>query len=149
MEQLPDQAGAGEAAFAVQFAIARELLRTGNALILEGAFFRRQREIVDLAEQAETFAVELHCPIDVLERRYVERIGQRHPGHRGLDALPDLRERVANDVYGVPPLAGPVLRVDTTEGMRPPETEVVEWVRSRGGERSASAAPRTSPHRSR
>jgi hypothetical protein len=70
----------------------------------------------------------LSCDIEVLERRYVDRISARHPAHRGVEAVPDLRERVATGAYGIPELGCPVLRVDTTAGFDPAETTIVDWL---------------------
>jgi predicted kinase len=137
MNHLGGSEEVGAAAFAVQFAIARELLRSGTGLVLEGAFLRRQAEIAELARLGTTVVVDVSCKLEVLERRYVERHPQRHPGHRGPEALPDLKQRVAAGEYGVPDLGRPTLAVDTTDRMDPPEHEVLEWVRSKlkvGGE---------------
>jgi len=137
-EAIMDHAGGGPeigaAAFAVQFAIARELLRSDVGLILEGAFFRTQTELADLARAARPAIIELSCEIAELERRYVARIDARHPGHRGLEALPDLRERVATGQY-TPALDCPRLGVDTSDGLDPSEDQIVEWARR------ATAAP--------
>jgi len=121
-ERLMDHLGAapelGEAAFDTQFAVARELIQAGTPFILEGAFFRGQTAIRDLAAQARAIVVDVSAGLETLERRYTERhnTGARHAGHRGLEALTDLRRRVTNGEYGVPDLGGPVLRVDTTGG---------------------------------
>jgi glucokinase len=132
-ESLADHVGSdpnlGAAAFAVQFAIARELLESGAGLVLEGAFFRNQEEIADIAALGDTVVVNVDCELEELERRYVERHGERHSAHRGLEALPDLRERVRKGEYGVPDLGRPTLRVDTTDGSKPPETEILDWIR--------------------
>lgn len=131
MDHLGGAPEVGAAAFAVQFAIARELLRAGSGLVLEGAFFRSQREMIDLAALARPVAVELRCEIDVLERRYVDRLESRHAGHRGLEALPDLRHRVATDLYRIPELGCSLLRVDTTRSFDPSVDDIVDWVRDR------------------
>jgi len=131
MDHLGGSEEIGAAAFAVQFAIARELLRSGNGLVLEGAFLRRQSEIAELAGHGNTLVVDISCRLDVLETRYVERHPSRHPGHRGPEALPDLQRRVSAGEYGVPDLGRPTLAVDTTDGMDPPEHEVLEWVRAK------------------
>jgi predicted kinase len=92
-ERLVDQVGKapnlGAAAFAVQFAIARELLDSGAGLVLEGAFFRDQAEIADIAALGDTLVVNVECSLEVLERRYVDRHRSRHRAHRGPEALPD------------------------------------------------------------
>ena len=138
-ERLMDHLGGGppvgEASFEVQFAVARELLDSGTPFILEGAFFRTQTAIRDLAGLGEAVVVQVDCDLNTLERRYAEREreGRRHPGHRGLGALPDLRRRIALGEYGVPDLGRPILRVDTTDGATPPEPQVVAWVRDNMG----------------
>lgn len=132
-ERLMDHAGSasnlGAAAFAVQFAVARELLKSGAGLVLEGAFFRAQAEIADIAGLGDTIVVHVECRLEELERRYVERHPNRHPGHRGLEAIPDLRERVQSGEYGVPELSRPTLRVNSTHGLKPSETEILDWIR--------------------
>lgn len=133
-ERLADHVGAdpnlGAAAFAVQFAIARELLRSGVGLVLEGAFFRDQSEIADVAALGDTVVVKVECELEELERRYTERHSGRHPAHRGPEALPDLRKRVLNGEYGVPGLGRPTLRVDSTDGLKPLEAEIFDWIRN-------------------
>lgn len=68
-ERLVDQVGKapnlGAAAFAVQFAIARELLDSGAGLVLEGAFFRDQAEIADIAALGDTLVVNVECSLEV------------------------------------------------------------------------------------
>jgi len=135
-ERLMDHLGAtaevGEAAFETQFAVARELLGAGTRFVLEGAFFRDQGALRELAAIGDAVVVEVTCDLDTLERRYTERHqrGDRHPGHRGLEALPDLRRRVTEGLYGVPDLNRPLLRVDSTAGFAPPEDEVFRWARA-------------------
>lgn len=132
MDHLGGSPEVGAAAFAVQFVVARALLAAGRDVILEGAFFRTQSEIAALAAMASPMTVDVSCAIDVLERRYTLRHGgDRHPGHRGLEALPDLRARVAAGAYGVPPIDGPTLALDTTIGQKPTQEEINEWVRRR------------------
>lgn len=132
-ERLVDQVGKapnlGAAAFAVQFAIARELLDSGAGLVLEGAFFRDQAEIADIAALGDTLVVNVECSLEVLERRYVDRHRSRHRAHRGPEALPDLLDKVRNGDYGVPGLDRPMLRVNTTDGLEPSEVEVLKWIR--------------------
>ena len=129
MDKLGGTPAVGAATFSVQFAIARELLQSGVAIVLEGAFFREQQEIAELAQLARTLVVSVTCQLDVLEQRYLERNPQRHPGHRGPEALPDLRQRVAKSEYGIPEIQAPVFQVDTTNGFNPALEEIIRWVR--------------------
>jgi predicted kinase len=128
MDHLGNAPG-GAASFAVQFAIARQLLVSGVSIVLEGAFFRNQSEVAKLANVAETVVIELDCPIDILEQRYRMREPARHSGHRGAEALPDLRRRVAEGGYGVPDLDRPTLRVDSSNGFKPSEQDVARSIR--------------------
>src|SRR5258708_20772393 len=61
-ERLMDHVGAdpnlGAAAFAVQFAIARELLESGAGLGLEGGFFRDQKEMRAIAALRDPVVVD-------------------------------------------------------------------------------------------
>jgi len=129
MDHLGGAPAVGAAAFAVEFAIARELLKSEIGVVLEGAFFRDQTEITDLAAFGDPIVLNLSCSLDVLEQRYFERHMLRHPSHRGLEALPDLRARLAAGSYGLPELHCATLAVITTRGFEPPQEEVVRWVR--------------------
>jgi hypothetical protein len=119
----------GAAAFAVQFAIARELLSAGVGIILEGPFFSDQSELVDVAKLGAAVVLRLESPLAELERRYIDRQGERHPSHRGLEALPDLRRRVRDGAYDPPEMGCALLRVDTSHGLSPSEDEIENWVR--------------------
>ena len=129
MDHLGGGSPVGAAAFAVLFAIARQLLVAGTDLILEGAFFRDQSAIQQVAALADAIVVEVGCRPDVLEQRFTERHSSRHLAHRGPEALPELRERMAKAAYGVPDLHRPTLRVDTTNGFEPPQEQILRWVR--------------------
>jgi hypothetical protein len=131
-EALMDHLGGGEpvgaAASAVQFAIARTLLESGSGLILEGAFCGDQHELGGLAKLARTAVVHVAAPLDCLVDRYVARQIVRHPGHRGLEALPDLRARVLSGAYEPPNLGLPLLRVNGADGFEPSEADIDAWL---------------------
>jgi predicted kinase len=128
MDHLGDGAAVGGAAFSVQFLVAAKLLNSGVGLILEGAFFRDQPELRSIATLGHTVVVHVVAPVDVLVERFTARQSQRHPGHRGLEAIPDLRQRMLDGTYEPPDLGVPLLRVDTTDGFRPPEHEILRWL---------------------
>jgi hypothetical protein len=132
MDHIGRDPNLGAAAFDVQFAIARELLKSGAGLVLEGAFFRDQGEIAEVAALGDTVVITVKTRLEVLERRYVERHEERHPAHRGPEAIPDLREDVREGEYGVPELGRPTLRVDSTEGLKPSEAEILDWIHNHG-----------------
>jgi len=129
MNHLGGPREVGKATFSVQLAIATQLLETGVGIILEGAFFKEHAEIAELAKLAKTVVVKMTCPLDVLEQRYVRRHLHRNPGHRGLEALPELRLRIANGEYGIPDIDAPTLEVDSTDDFRPPLVQIILWVR--------------------
>jgi predicted kinase len=131
-EALMDQLGAdtamGAAAFEVQLAVARTLLESGCGLILEGAFLHDQINIAGLVALGRSAVVHVTAPLDCLTERYAARHVDRHPGHRGLEALPDLAERVRAGAYELPDLGVPVLRVDSADGFEPSDTEIEAWL---------------------
>ncbi len=136
MDHLGGSPSVGAATFAVQFVVARELLRAGVGIILEGAFFADQAELADIAGLGDAVVLRLDCPLEVLEKRYVDRQGNRHASHRGLEALPDLRHRVLTGAYDPPELHRPVLRIDSSDGFNPPEAEIVRWLQAKCGARA-------------
>jgi hypothetical protein len=131
-ETLMDHFGRGEptgsAAFAVQLAMADAMLTAGSGLILEGAFFRDQLDLRGLTIKARTVVLYVHAPLECLVTRYTDRQRDRHPGHRGLEALPDLRARVMDGVYEPADDRLPVLRIETENGYDPSEAEVLSWL---------------------
>lgn len=143
MDHLGGAPAVGEAAFAVQFGLARELLASGVGIILEGAFFADQSDLAEVAAHADAVVVQLESPLEILERRYTERVGDpsRHLSHRGLEALLDLRRRVLAGSYEPPDIGRPVLRVDTADGVKPSEQDIVRWVREHLGADLRSTSP--------
>lgn len=131
-ETLMDHFGPGEAAgtaaFAVQRAVADAMLTAGSGLILEGAFFRDQLDLRGLAIKARTVILSIHAPLECLVARYTDRQRDRHPGHRGLEALPELRRRVMDGVYEPADVGLPVLKVETENGYDPSEDAIVRWL---------------------
>ena len=73
--------------------------------------------------------VYLTASAEVLHRRYHDRHPTLHPCHRH-HPLPDLEEVCGAADRAVPlGLGGPLLRVDSTNGIR--VDDVIEWVRAR------------------
>jgi len=144
-ETLVDHFGGAEpvgpAACALQFAIARAVLDSGSGLILEGAFHRDQPELGGLADIAHIAIVHVQAPLDCLVERYTRRQGERHPAHRGLEALPDLRSRLLEGGYDPPAIGRPTLRVDSAEGYHPAEPEIVTWLVERFASQRLDAEP--------
>lgn len=128
MDHLGGAEPVGTAAFAVQFAVARTLLESGSGLILEGAFFHDQHGLREVATLANAAVISVSAPLECLVDRYVTRQVDRHPGHRGLEALPDLRARVLGGRYEPPDLGAPLLRVDSARGFEPSESDIHSWL---------------------
>jgi predicted kinase len=116
----------GRATFAIQFALAGELLDVGTGLVLEANFWRGRAEVELAPLVARSRAVVVHCwaPRDVLVARYRARAGERHAGHYD-------RDRLGGPVFGLseepPDLCVPRLRVDTSAGWE--LDDVVGWAR--------------------
>ena len=123
---------AGAAALAVQFAVADAMLTAGSGLILEGAFLRDHLDVRELARKARTVILYVYAPLDCLVARYIDRHQNRHPGHRGLEALPDLRIRVRDGLYEPADFGLPVLWVDTESGYDPSEAEIMRRLAEHG-----------------
>lgn len=128
MHHLGGAEPVGVAAFAIQFTIARSLLEAGTGLILEGAFFSDQPELGQLAILARCAVVHLEAPLDCLVERYLARQIDRHPGHRGPEALPDLQRRVKQGTYEPARFGVPLLRVYTSSGFEPSEAAITAWL---------------------
>lgn len=131
-ERLMDHFGGGEpagtAALAVQFDVAEAMLTGGSGLILEGAFFRDEPGLRALAAMGRIAILSLYASLDCLVARYTTRHRERHPGHRGLEALPELRTRVTAGVYEPADIGCPVLRVNTENGYDPSEDAIIRWL---------------------
>ncbi|MGH7762092.1 MAG: AAA family ATPase [Candidatus Dormibacteraceae bacterium] len=140
MDHLGGSPAVGAAAFAAQFAIAHELLRAGVGIILEGALFVDQAELADLAELGDAVVLRLDCKLEILEKRYIDSQASRHPSHRGLEALPDLRQRVRTGSYDPPDLHRPVLRIDSSAGFNSSEAQVVRWLQAEFGAKAPEGA---------
>jgi predicted kinase len=110
----------GLAALAVQRAIAAELLATGVSLILE-ANYREEFEgdpmrSLIAAQHATVGQIWLSAQPDVLIARFTQRAGdaQRHPGHRELAYMDEMRQTLAAPDDTPLSLPGPLLALDTT-----------------------------------
>jgi glucokinase len=113
----------GTATYAVIFAVADAVLRSGGSLVAEANFFRGTHEERFATLPAHRL-VQVHCqaPLDVILDRYRTRSGTRHPGHLDSDRVPELRARFETDLNGPLDVTGELVRVDTTS------TEVAELV---------------------
>jgi predicted kinase len=108
-----------DAAYALMFQSAGELLASGCSCILEGNFrwFEQQARFAALERaHRETRRLQLFCnaPDEVLLRRYRERCetAPRHPGHVDAEAANDVEAEFAEPRMPLP-LAGTTLIFDS------------------------------------
>ena len=120
----------GVAAFEVLFAVARRLLEAGGGVVLEGNFVRGRSEAQLAPIAALAAAVQVCCAATREEtlRRYSGR--RRHPMH--FDEANRERVMAAFESGRHEPLdlAIPTVRVDSTDGYRPPLAEILSLVRT-------------------
>lgn len=119
----PDRAASrrlGVATYAIQRAIAAELLMAGVSLILE-ANYREEFEGAPLralitAHDARVAQIWLSAQPDVLIERFTQRAAsaERHPGHRELAYMDEIRQTIAAPDDTPLALPGPLLSLDTT-----------------------------------
>ncbi len=128
---VPDRSASrriGAASYAVLYEMARAILDSGAGLVLESNF-RRVVSLIELralVARSRAALVQCDAPRDVLLRRYAERAPSRHPGHHDL-ALELATDLNASD-FEPPDLGIPAIRVDTTDGYRPPLADVLAFV---------------------
>jgi len=101
----------GRATYAVLWTMAGAIVTAGGGLVLESNFHREVSAEPLRALAARGDATFVHCvaPLDVIRRRYAERV--RHPGHKDAERLATWD----GDLTVFEPPAGiRALRVDTT-----------------------------------
>lgn len=101
----------GGAAFALVFALARNLLASGASLIVEANFFPVQ--VSDFASLPEHRLVQIHCaaPLAVLLERYARRA--RHVGHHDAEKIKELPARYESRTHSPLTLDGELIQLDT------------------------------------
>jgi predicted kinase len=121
-ERLYDELGTGDvewsrrlgaAAYALLFALCREVLAAGQPVAAEANFFAGSQE-AEFEALPPHRLVQVHCaaPLDVLLERYANRA--RHPGHLDDERAAELRERFETGLHAPLALAGELIEVDTT-----------------------------------
>jgi len=128
MDHLGGSESVGRAAFAAQFHVPETLLKSGIGLVLEGAFFSDQEELRSVAQLGNACVLHVTAPLEVLVERYTARQQDRHPGHRGLEALSDLSARMGCGAYVPPDIGAPVLRIDNEAEFSPSVPEIIAWI---------------------
>ena len=107
----------GRAAWTVFWQLVEVEAAAGRSVIVEGNIARESGELqlTWLAERYDIRPLQVHCfaPIEVLYRRYEQRIGERHPGHGDADRLPALRPSLDPSLYRLL-IHGALISVDTS-----------------------------------
>lgn len=124
-DSLADRATAisgplGRAATLQVFAIAGELLRTGQGVVIEGFFHKglAETDIAPLLELADTTLVHVQADEALLLSRYEQRASSpdRHPIHNDGDRIGDLKHYLAEGVADPLDLDCHLVVIDTTYG---------------------------------
>ncbi len=121
----------GDAAYALLCDVLRSLLSAGLGAIVESNF-RRDRSEPELRPfVAASVATLIHCQAaaELLHARYAARTGapDRHPAHKDILRQADLRLELEGGRFEPLRLEIPILRVDTTDGYRPPLRQIVAF----------------------
>jgi hypothetical protein len=93
----------------------RELLSSGVSLIVE-ANFKRETRLFAALPPCRVAQVHVSASPATLRARLVERGGDRHPVHYDREAANEIAARAAAGEWDPLPLAGVLLRIDTTNG---------------------------------
>jgi len=121
-ERLYDTLGVGDlewsgrlggAAFALLFDLARVLIESGHALILEANFFRGSEPRFFALPEHRVMQIHCDAPLDILVARYTNR--PRHQGHHDAEKLKELPTRFQSGVHEPLDLPGNLIRIDTSQ----------------------------------
>lgn len=105
----------GAAVFELLTVIVHELLVHGDSVIVEGNFTMRTRLFAALPP-CRIAQVHVSAAPAALRSRLVARAESRHPVHYDQEAANEIAARAAAGEWDPLPLAGVLLRVDTTHG---------------------------------
>lgn len=145
----------GNASYALLFLVTDRLLEVGTGAVIESNFRRGVNEPELTPRVARAAAVLVHCELepDRIVARVRGRAGRpgRHCVHPDLHRLEHLVRELGDGTFEPLELAIEAIRVDTSDGYRPPVDEIVSRIRaaiasgqprgdeiagSRGGDRS-------------
>jgi predicted kinase len=101
----------GVAAFHLQHAVVRELLEQGVSLIAEGNFRPQWFKGLPAAEIVQVYVTAAPA---TLRERLLTRESHAHPVHYDREAADEIAERAAAGDWGVLPLGGRLVQIDTT-----------------------------------
>jgi hypothetical protein len=105
----------GTAVFDLLGVIMRELLSNGVSLIVE-ANFKRETRLFAALPPCRVAQVHVSASPATLRARLLERGADRHPVHYDLEAANEIAARAAAGEWDPLPLAGVLVRIDTTNG---------------------------------
>jgi hypothetical protein len=105
----------GTAVFELLAVIVRELLEHDVSLIVEGNFTTRTRLFASLPP-CRVAQIHVSASSATLRARLLERAGDRHPVHYDHEAANEIAARATAGEWDPLPLAGILLRIDTTNG---------------------------------
>lgn len=133
-ERLADAFGTGALNYADRFglaailqvyAIAEELVRAGQSVVIESFFHhgKAEPELAPLLKRANALQVYVYADQPLLISRYERRVAdpERHLIHRDADRLDDLLRYLADGTTAPLDLNIPMLPIDTTYGPVDPE----------------------------
>ena len=128
-EQLADSLGEHSAGISRElglasvmqvYAIAGEMLRAGQSLIIEGAFHKglAEQDLAPILPLADTTLVHVQADDELLMSRYEKRATDpdRHPIHEDAARLSDLKHYLAEGVVGPLDIDCHLVSIDTTYG---------------------------------
>jgi ribose 1,5-bisphosphokinase PhnN len=105
----------GAAVFELMRVLVRELLGHGVSLVAEGNFTMQAR-VFDSLPPCRIVQVYVTATPPVLRARLLDR-GERHPVHYDREAANEIAQRAEAGEWEPLSLDGPLVRVDTTEGL--------------------------------
>lgn len=110
----------GLAAILVLYDVARELLHSGQAVVIESTFYRgtAETDLASLIAISDAVLIHVSAEDEVLVSRYERRAqsADRHPVHNGTERVAELRGNLASGATRPPDVPIPVIEVDTTYG---------------------------------
>ena len=117
VRSVQDSRVLGAVAVEMLFVAAGAVVRRGVDLILESTLSRDDLGRVGTLQRMHDPAmlqVHVTAGIDVLAKRWTQRLGLRHTGHRDSERMEELRERVEAGTWDPLPLDVPLLTIDTS-----------------------------------
>ncbi|HQY30610.1 MAG TPA: AAA family ATPase [Thermomicrobiales bacterium] len=131
-ETVADSHLVGEAAYGALFAAGEALLAAEMSFVIESNFVcgRAEKNFHGYLEKVNLVQVHCSAPDELILQRYTERAQQddRHDGHQGEEAVPELRRDLASGLYAPLNLPVPLIAVDTSDGFVPSVAEVASRI---------------------